>query len=241
MSKKNQKAFERFNIHQRIQHIMMFTSFIVLAATGLPIKYYASGWAKTVTAMFGGFDSMFKIHLGAAIIMLASSVYHLLYLIVYPIVTKKISLAALPSPKDVKDLFQNMRYFLGLTDKPPKFDRYSYKEKFDYWAVFWGMVIMGGSGLMMWFPEITTKYLPRWIIDCARMAHSDEAMLAILAIFIWHFYNVHFSPTFFPGSLVWFNGKLNRKLMEHEHPLELERLEKEEVSIDPSSNKDINA
>lgn len=233
---KSDKAFQRFNIHQRIQHIMMFTSFIALAITGLPIKYNNAGWAKLITAMFGGFDNMFAVHLGAAVVMLASSVYHLVYLIIYPIVTKKVSLAALPSPKDVKDLFQNIRYFLGLTSEPPKFDRYSYKEKFDYWAVFWGMVIMGGSGLMMWFPEISTRYFPRWVIDCARYAHSDEAMLAILAIFIWHFYNVHFSPTFFPGSLVWFNGKLSRKLMKHEHPLELERLESEQKQYTQTSS-----
>lgn len=227
-NERQEKAFQRFNIHQRIQHIMMFTSFIALSITGLPIKYSTTGWAKTVTAMFGGFDNMFLVHKIGAVVMLASSVYHLIYLIIYPLVTKKVSLAAVPSLKDVKDLFQNMRYFLGLTKEPPKFDRYSYKEKFDYWAVFWGMVIMGGSGLMLWFPHIATRYLPRWVIDCAQYAHSDEAMLAILAIFIWHFYNVHFSPTFFPGSLVWFHGKLSRKLMEHEHPLELERLENQQ-------------
>lgn len=222
---KEKKTFERFNIHHRLQHIMMFTSFTVLAITGLPIKYNSASWAQVINAMFGGFDNMFAVHLWAATLMLASSIYHLVYLFIYPLMTKKISFATLPVPKDAIDLFQNIRYFLGLNDQPPKFDRYSYKEKFDYWAVFWGMFIMGGSGLMMWFPHIATRYFPRWIIDCARYAHSDEAMLAILAIFIWHFYNVHFSPTFFPGSLVWYHGKLNRKLMKHEHPLEFERLE----------------
>ncbi len=239
-SKKNQ--FSRFNIHHRIQHIMMFTSFIVLALTGLPMKYHLTGWAAAITKMFGGFDNMFTVHLIAATVMLACSVYHLIYLILYPLFTKKVSLAAVPNFKDVTDLMHNMQYLLGLRKDPPRYDRYSYKEKFDYWAVFWGMAIMGGSGLMLWFPHIAAEYLPRWVIDSAQIAHSDEAMLAILAIFVWHFYNVHFSPSFFPGSLVWFHGKMSRELMEHEHPIELERLdamEKYQEKMAFSKGKDI--
>lgn len=224
---KNRK-FERFNIHQRLQHIMMFTSFIMCTVTGLPIKYNHSWWAPKVTALFGGFDNMFTVHLIGATIMLASAAYHLIYLVVYPLVKREISTAAFPTFKDVTDLVHNMKYLIGLTDKPPQFDRYSYKEKFDYWAVFWGMAIMGGSGLMMWFPDIAATYFPRWLIESTRVAHSDEAMLAILAIFIWHFYNVHFSPTFFPMNFVWFHGKMSHELMEHEHPVELARILEEE-------------
>lgn len=227
MVKEKGSTFQRFNIHQRIQHIMMFTSFIVLTVTGLPIKYNYTAWAKSLTAFFGGFDSMFAVHLGGAVVMLASSVYHLFYLVIFPLLTRKVSIAAVPGPKDIKDLLYNLQFLMGIRKDAPKFDRYSYKEKFDYWAVFWGMVIMGGSGLMMWFPGIAASYVPRWVIDCARFAHSDEAMLAILAIFVWHFYNVHFSPNFFPMNFVWLHGKMNKEQMEHEHPLELERLEKQ--------------
>ncbi|GAW91447.1 formate dehydrogenase subunit gamma [Calderihabitans maritimus] len=232
--KQTPTVFERFNIHQRLQHIMMFTSFIICTVTGLPIKYNYSSWAPKVTALFGGFDNMLTVHLIGATIMLASSVYHLIYLVIYPAVTRKISTAMLPNLKDVRDLVQNMKYLLGLTDERPRFDRYSYKEKFDYWAVFWGMFIMGGSGLMMWFPEWSATLFPRWVIDSARVAHSDEAMLAILAIFIWHFYNVHFSPDFFPMNFVWYHGKMDHELMEHEHPLELERLLQEEDASRPA-------
>lgn len=236
------QRFERFNIHQRLQHIMMFTSFILCTITGLPIKYNTASWAPGVTAFFGGFDTMFTIHLVGAAIMIASSVYHLVYLVIYPLVRRRqaqrvsagqayrkitrgypryLGLDMIPTPKDVIDLLENMRYFLGLSPKPAEFGRYSYKEKFDYWAVFWGMAIMAGSGLMMWFPQWATQYFPRWVIDAARYAHSDEAMLAILAIFVWHFYNVHFNPRFFPMNFVWFHGRMDRELMEEEHPLEL--------------------
>ncbi|WP_366921847.1 cytochrome b/b6 domain-containing protein [Metallumcola ferriviriculae] len=226
---KRTRKFERFNIHQRIQHIMMFVSFFMCTFTGLPIKYNHSWWAPKVTALFGGFDTMFTVHLIGAAIMLASSAYHLFYLIIYPIIKKQISIATVPALKDVRDINQHMRYLLGLTKEKARFDRYSYKEKFDYWAVFWGIFIMGGSGLMMWFPSFSAGLFPRWLIESTRIAHSDEAMLAILAIFIWHFYNVHFSPDFFPMNFVWFHGKMSHELMEHEHPAELNKiLEKEQ-------------
>ncbi|WP_227766401.1 formate dehydrogenase subunit gamma [Zhaonella formicivorans] len=229
--------FERFNVHQRIQHIMMFSSFILLTITGLPIKYSQTDWAKVVVSIFGGFDNMFTAHLIGAVVMIASAIYHILYLILYPMLTKKMSTAALPSIKDFRDVLQNMQYMLGLTPEAPKFGRYSYKEKFDYWAVFWGMVIMAGSGLLMWFPGIAADYFPRWFIASARIAHSDEAMLAILAIFIWHFYNVHFSPSFFPMSFVWLHGKMSKEMMEHEHPLELAELTTEKSGQKALINK----
>ena len=225
MEKKD--VFQRFDLHLRIQHIGMFTSFIVLTITGLPIKFEQSSVSRWTVALFGGFENMFAVHLVAAAVMLLSFVYHLLYLVIYPLVTKKLSLAILPSLKDFFDVIHDVHYLLGLRKDPPKFDRYSYKEKFDYWAVFWGMAIMGGSGLLMWFPQIFAQYMPRWVIDSARYAHTDEAILAISAIFIWHFFNSHFSPRFFPMNHVWYKGTMTRTEMEEDHPLELERLDRE--------------
>jgi len=219
------KAYERFNIHHRIQHIMMFVSFFICTFTGIAIKYDQSSYARAFTKLLGGFENLLAVHLvGAAIMLIGSCLYHLLYLIAYVIITRKISFEALPTLKDFKDLYQNLKYFLGLSPEKPKFTRFSYKEKFDYWAVFWGIFIIGGSGLMMWFPDIAAKFVPRYIIDASRAAHSDEAILAIVVIFTWHFFNVHFNPDFFPGSLVWFHGKLTEEQMLEEHPLELQKL-----------------
>lgn len=238
-NEKKAKRYLRFDIHQRIQHVMMFVSFIGATISGLPIRFYETAWASLVVRMFGGFDSMFTFHLWMAALMLLCCVYHLIYLVVLAF-RGKWSWATMPNLKDVKDLYHSIRYFVGKTDTLPRFERYSYKEKFDYWAVFWGMFIIGGSGLMLWFPEISAQYFPRWVLQSARIAHSDEAMLAILAIFVWHFYNVHFNPTFFPGNRVWFMGYLTREEIEREHPLELERLEKGEgpVSKPVNPNKD---
>jgi len=220
-------VFQRFDLHLRIQHIGMFTSFIVLTITGLPIKFEQNLISQWIVSIFGGFDNLFAVHLFAGAVMLVDFVYHLLYLVIYPMVTKKLSLAILPKGKDFFDVIHDVQYLLGLRKDPPKFDRYTYKEKFDYWAVFWGMAIMGGSGLMMWFPQIFTRYMPRWVIDSTRYAHTDEAILAISAIFIWHFFNSHFSPRFFPMNHVWYRGTITREEMEEDHPLELERLDKE--------------
>ncbi len=230
------KRYLRFDIHQRIQHVMMFVSFIGCTISGLPIRYYDTGWAAAITKLFGGFDRMFAFHLIMASLMLLCCVYHLGYLVMLAI-RKKWSWATIPAPKDFKDVYDMLRYFFGRTDALPKFERYSYKEKFDYWAVFWGIFIIGGSGLMMWFPEISAQYFPRWVIQSARVAHSDEAILAIIVIFAWHFYNVHFNPSFFPGNKVWFMGYLTREELEREHPLELERIERTGIETSKPVNK----
>jgi len=222
-----EEVYQRLDIHQRIQHIGMFISFFVLTITGLPIKFEQSRVSQLVVSMHGGFDNMFTVHLIAAVVMIGVSVYHLLYLVINPLITKKISWATIPKLKDFSDVIHDVQFLLGFKKYPPKFDRFTYKEKFDYWAVFWGMAIMGGSGLMLWFPQIFTQYMPRWVVDAARYAHTDEAILAVSAIFIWHFFNVHYGPKFFPMNHVWYKGTITREEMEEDHPLELERLDAE--------------
>lgn len=221
--------YQRWNFHHRFQHLLLFVSFFILTFTGLPIKYAYKPWAPYVTKLFGGFDTMFIIHKIAAVIMIIFAVYHLTYLAYCWLVKKEVSDAMWPRIKDVTDLLDNIVYNLGLSKKPPQFDRYSYKEKFDYWAVFWGIAIMVGSGLILWFPHISGVLLPRWVMDCAQVAHSDEAMLAIMAVFVWHFYNAHFSPTVFPMSKVWLYGKTTNAEMQEFHPLEYKRVTGEEA------------
>jgi cytochrome b subunit of formate dehydrogenase len=134
----------------------------------------------------------------------------------------------LPRKKDFADLYQNLRYFLGKSGNPPRFGRFSYLEKFDYWAVFWGCIIMIGTGIIMLYPQAVAAFLPsNWtnrIFGVAREAHYHEAILAALALFIWHVFNVHFKPGKFPGSMVWWHGKITREEQEREHPLEREEL-----------------
>ncbi|MFQ6672408.1 MAG: hypothetical protein ACE5KY_03835, partial [Candidatus Tectimicrobiota bacterium] len=151
------------------------------------------------------------------------AIYHSLYTILSRQGRRDIVLL-LPRLQDVKDLIAQLKYFLGRSDEHARFGRFSYIEKFDYWAVYWGCVIMIGSGALLWFQDITLLYLPKYWLDIAKEAHSDEALLAVLAIVIWHFYNVHLNPARFPGSLIWWHGRISREEMMDHHPLEHEHI-----------------
>ena len=130
---------------------------------------------------------------------------------------RQLSADMLPAPRDAKDLIGNILFFVGLRPERPRFGRYTYFEKFDYWAVFWGVFIMVGSGFIRWFPVETVKWLPAWVYEVGHFAHADEALLAALAIFMWHFYNVHLRPGVFPMSRVFITGRLTLHELEEEH------------------------
>jgi formate dehydrogenase subunit gamma len=228
-----EREFVRFTYSHRLMHLFMFVPFIILVLTGFPIKFPDSGFWDIFVSLFGGIENMRLYHRLAAAVMIVDFVVHVIY-IFYKIIRNKTPLTKLPllpGPKDARDLWLNLRHFLFLTDERPQFHKFSYIEKFDYWAVFWGMFIMAGSGLILWFPEEAGSFMASELIQIAYVAHSDEALLAFLAIAIWHFYNVHFNPRIWPANKVWYKGTLTESEMRHEHPLELEEiLEKERKS-----------
>jgi cytochrome b subunit of formate dehydrogenase len=171
----------------------------------------------------GGIDNSTYLHRIAATGLIFVSLWHLVYIIAFRSGRRDFILM-IPTPKDFTDFIQMMKYYMGKSDKKPQFGRFSYVEKFDYWAVYWGCVIMIGTGALLWSSEITFSMFPKYIYDIAKEVHSDEALLATLAIVIWHFYNVHFNPDRFPGSTVWLHGRLTEHEMLEEHPLELEEI-----------------
>lgn len=233
------EMFQRFNIHFRLQHMMLFTSVILLILTGLPLKFPDFSPVAFLVDVFGGIESTRIIHRIAASLLILFMVYHTLYTIFHH-EGRRDFLLLLPRIKDVKDVIQNIKYFFGMSNEKPKFGRFSYIEKFDYWAVYWGCVIMIGSGALMWFHELSLKILPKFILDAAKEAHGDEAILATLAIVIWHFYNVHFNPDKFPGSLTWLHGKITKEEMMEHHPLEYEEIMKkreQEKNINDSDSR----
>ena len=213
---------ERFDIHARIQHWGMMASFTTLVLTGWPLKMAHLEASNTLVRLFGGQATAAVIHRVAAVVLLAVAVYHVIYLVVRA-KQGRLTLEMVPALKDVTDLAGNIAYYLGLKKERPRFGKWTYYEKFDYWAVFWGMAIMGGSGLILWFPTLAARILPGSFIAIAQLAHSDEALLAALAIFLWHFYNVHLKPTIFPMSWVWLTGKLTAEALYEEHREEYER------------------
>ena len=218
---------ERFNIHYRIQHVLMLTSFLVLFFTGWALKFSEVESSQSWMRFWGGPETAGKIHRIAGITMLIDSLYHLAYLIMR-FFQGKLRWDLIPTPKDILDFYQNMLYFFGLSKEKPKFGRFNYLQKFDYWAVFWGVFIIGSSGLALTFPTKAALIFPawttNWIWELLYIMHSDEALLAIVFILFWHFYNEHLRPAVFPMSWVWITGKISMHELQEDHPLEFKRL-----------------
>lgn len=228
--RQKEESFQRLSINQRLQHIVLFTSVIILIITGLPLKFPEVSWAEWMMQFLGGIQNSTLMHRVGATVLIAVSLYHLFYT-VFSRQGRRDFFLLLPRPKDLFDALTNIKHFLGRSERKPRFSRFSYIEKFDYWAVYWGCIIMIGSGFFLWFEELTMRFFPKFIIDISHEAHSDEALLATLAIVIWHFYNVHFNPSKFPGSLLWWHGKMGKEEMIEEHPLEYEKVTGEKLPV----------
>jgi cytochrome b subunit of formate dehydrogenase len=214
--------FQRFGLQFRVQHILLFLSVITLIITGVPLWCLGRpgyGWSQAVVSVFGSIEVLRYIHRTGAAVLILVSLYHLYYTM-FTREGRREFIELLPRQKDVIDVTINSLYFLGLVKYRPSFGRYTYYEKFDYWAVYWGCVIMIGTGLVLWFPGVAARYVPWFTYALAAEVHADEAILAALALFIWHFYNVHFNPSRFPGTLLWWHGKISREEMMHDHVLE---------------------
>ena len=222
-NRSHEETVLRFDLHQRLQHGTMALSFTLLVLTGWPISTHGIGASKFLVSMFGGLEMTGLIHRIAAVGLIIASVYHLIYLIVLA-QRRKLPFSMLPSPKDLQDVIGNLSYFLGLRSERPRFPRFTYFEKFDYWAVFWGVVVMVGSGFVRWFPNWTMRVFPPAAYEIAHFAHADEALLASLAIFVWHFYNVHLRPSVFPMSRVFITGRLTLHELEEEHGAEYDEM-----------------
>ncbi len=218
----------RFTPLQRTLHALMIVSFLGLVLTGLPLHFAAAPWARGLTQALGGIEAAGFLHRVCAIITFGYFFTHVGSLLVRIVrgADKKQLLwgpdSMVPQPQDLRDVIQMFRWFLGLGPRP-RFERYSYMEKFDYWAVFWGIAIIGSSGLLLWFPEFFGRFLPGWLFNVATIVHGDEALLAMSFIFTIHFFNVHFRPEKFPIDLVIFTGRHTLDYFQEEHPLEYER------------------
>ncbi len=221
------KTVLRFDIHQRIQHWFMLSGVVILAITGWPLRgagdLEASGYSRAFMRIFGGAEGAAIWHRVGAVLIIISSVYHAFYL-TFLAAKKRLPIPMVPTPKDALDIRDNILFMLGVKKERPKFDRYMYLEKFDYWAIFWGIPMMVGSGFIYWFPTFFARWAPSWLITAAQIIHGEEATLAILFLFVVHFYNVHLKPSIFPMNWVWLNGRISVEALKHEHPLEYDRL-----------------
>jgi cytochrome b subunit of formate dehydrogenase len=209
-------------------HLAIVTSFLLLAATGLPLKFAHATWAPTVMSLLGGAETAGWLHRIAGAVTFGYFLWHLGMLGHGLFFRNERGYfwgprSMVPQPRDIVDFIGMMKYFLYLGPRP-KFDRFTYWEKFDYLAVFWGVAIIGVSGLVLWFPTAFTMVLPGWALNAAYVIHSDEALLATGFIFLFHFFHTHLRPEAFPMDTVIFTGCMPLERFKDERPLEYERL-----------------
>lgn len=214
------RSIVRMTGKQRIQHVILLTSFIALVLTGFALKYPES-W---LAALLVGGESFRRIaHRIAGVVMLAAGLYHVYYLLLTT-EGRRALVDMFPRRKDITDFVQSMRYYTIGNSPKPKFAKFNYGEKAEYWAVVWGTIIMGLTGLMVWFKVEVFAFLPRWIMDVALSIHFYEAILATLAIVVWHFYNVIFDPDVYPLNWAVVDGRVSEEFYKEEHELDYEEM-----------------
>ena len=223
-----ERWFLRFTLAQRYLHAVLFTTFLVLAATGLMLRFSGSAWAIRTAALLGGFGAILFFHKFCALLLTLAFLIHVRDIAARGLFKREKGIFRGPTSmvanwKDAKDLFHHFRWFLGLGPKP-KFERYAYWEKFDYWAVFWGMVVIGFSGYAMWFAPFFARFMPGWALNAVLIIHSEEGLLAILFIFAIHFVNTHLRPDSFPMDMVIFTGRESEEEFKNRRPREYERM-----------------
>jgi cytochrome b subunit of formate dehydrogenase len=218
---------QRFTRFERAQHVVLMVSFLGLSLTGLPLLFADEPWAGRLAGMLGGYGVTGNLHRFSAILLLGLFAVHLAWLGWRVFGLKQRGMlwgpnSLVPQPRDLSDMYRHVRWFLGLGERP-RFERFTYWEKFDYWAVFWGMGVIGSSGLLMWFPEFFSRFMPGWVFNVALLIHGEEALLAMVFIFTVHFFNGHLRPEKFPMDTVIFTGRVTADEMGEEHAGEYDR------------------
>ena len=214
---------ERFSLSQRIVHILLFSSLIILSITGLALKYHESMIAQWIIKVEGGVLFRGMIHRIAAVILMAAFFYHFLS-VVFTRRGHDFFHGLLFGKKDFIDSVALIKYNLGLQKEMPLFGRFTCIEKFQYCATGLAVILLGLSGFILWFETLFMMVFPKWMLDLNRLVHSFEATVGFLVLVVWHLYNVHLNPEVFPMSKVWINGKISKEDLKRNHPLEYQRI-----------------
>ena len=220
----------RMTVNERLQHGLLALSFIVLVVTGFMLRFPEAWW---VVALRGLSDSFFElrglVHRIAGVVMIVAGVWHGIYVVACAR-GRELVRDLWPRWKDLGEMWGVLRFNLGLSKNKPRFGRFSYMEKAEYWALMWGAILMTVTGALLWADELTMGAMGKLGFDIARVVHYYEAILATLSIIVWHFYFVIFNPEVYPMNLSWLTGRLSEEEMAEEHPLELERIHREEAA-----------
>ena len=222
---------KRFSVTDRLFHLFLMLTFIIQTATGFSRLFITTGWGQKLSAVFGGYENSLLIHKWVGVLMLAGFVIHTLYLLTCvdwrnPVKSIFGPDSLVPNVQDVKDFGQRMKWLFGLGSKPA-LNRWAYWEKFDYWAVYWGLPLLAVTGLMLMAPLLTSRFFPGWILNIAALLHRAEAILAITYIFIVHFFIGHLRPSSIPMNEAMFSGSVSIDEAEEEKPAWVDRLRKQ--------------
>lgn len=222
---------KRYTRIQRLFHLWIILTFLTQAATGFSRLFITTDFGRFLTWIFGGYATAIQIHFWGGVMMMVCFGTHIIYIgIKVDWKNWKKSIfgpdSMVPNFQDARHLVERILWFFGV-GSPPKFDRWAYPEKFGYWGVFWGVPLLGITGLMLRFPVLTTKFLPGWALNVAALLHRAEALLAIAFIFVVHFFSGHLTPSKFPMNEAMFSGCVPLDEVEEEKPAWLERLKKE--------------
>jgi formate dehydrogenase subunit gamma len=241
---RDDEAFLRMNLAERLQHILLILSMGTLMLTGMPLIFSEFKIFKSIFAYGSAFYIRGVLHRVAAVVLIVNIVFHVFYTIFTQRGRANFK-EMIPGLKDIKDAWIQFGHNVGLTrflhkrgigkvffakhpgwlfEKEPEFGRYNFIEKFEYWAVAWGSFVMILSGFFMWKVELSLRLFPLWVHDIFVIVHGYEAMLAFLAVIIWHMYNVHLNPEVFPMSKIWLNGKITGHELRTLHPLEYRKI-----------------
>ena len=256
------RLFYRMTLTQRVQHLLITVTFSIQVLTGLPLKFAGYPWTQPLINLFGGVFMAGRIHRTSGLLMLLSFIYTSIYLVITTAQKCRIlfrerppenlmdglvkvglviyNLPCFPTAKDGKDVVDFFKYATFPSKyKKPDYDKFCWKEKFDYLAVFWGVPVFTATGLMMWFPAFFTNLgLPPVFLNAALVIHTYETVLAAAVIFIWHFYNVIFAPEKFPMDNMVLTGVISEEHMLEEHSYEYRRIMTEEGPDSPSIVRD---
>jgi cytochrome b subunit of formate dehydrogenase len=217
----------RFTLQQRAEHASVMTLFIILALTGLPQKFFEASWARAIISALGGIDQVRWFHRVAGVLFTVITAAHLGWVSAH-VVMGRTTLAMVPTRQDFLDAIQQLQYYMGAKDEPAKFEKFDYKQKFEYWGLVLGAIIVISTGLVLLFPILATRFLPGEIVPASKLAHGNEGLMAFLIVVVWHIYNAHLNPDVFPFDATIFTGKISMDRLHHEHELEYERLKETE-------------
>jgi formate dehydrogenase gamma subunit len=218
------RLYVRMTLHERLQHAVLVICFVLLVVTGFMLRYPEAWWVAAIRNLSGrAFELRGWIHRLAGVVILAAGVWHVCYL-AFTKPGRSLLMDLLPRWRDITDPFKVLKYNLGLAKTKPEFPRFCYIEKAEYWALVWGTILMGVTGMILWFENTSMGLFTKLGFDISRTIHFYEAILATLAIIVWHFYFVLFNPDIYPMNLAWLTGQISEREMQEDHALELKQL-----------------